>query len=71
LILVIVTRYLLGKHIRDNTSYMISFFFPYLLIPQHRWHDKARSKLGEIIHEVVRSRRSSGLTENDRPFDRE
>ncbi|XP_066383498.1 obtusifoliol 14-alpha demethylase-like [Miscanthus floridulus] len=80
LILAIANRCLLGKHIRDNmfdqvatllnelfdnTSSMISFFFPYLPIPQHRRRDKARSKLGEIIHEVVRTRRSSGLAEND------
>jgi len=81
LILVIANRCLLGKHIRenmfdqvatllnelfDNTSYLISFFFPYLPIPPHHRRDKARSKLGEIIHDVVRSRRtSSGLADNN------
>ncbi|CAD6266795.1 unnamed protein product [Miscanthus lutarioriparius] len=80
LILLITSRCLLGKHIRDNmfdqvaplfnelfdnSFYLISFFFPHLPIPPHDRRDKYRAKLGDIIHEVVRSRRSSGLSEND------
>lgn len=80
LILLIANRCLLGKQFRenmfeevstlahdifDNGFHLISLFFPYLPIPPHHRRDKARAKLGEMIHEVVRSRRSSGQAEND------
>nr|CAB3462695.1 unnamed protein product [Digitaria exilis] len=79
-ILLITNRCLLGKHIRENMFeevatlidelfknglHLIALFFPYLPIPLHRRRDKARARLGEIIHEAVRSRRSSGIAEND------
>jgi sterol 14-demethylase len=83
LILLIANRCFLGKQFRENVFdeevstlvhelfengfHLISLFFPYLPIPPHRRRDKARAMLGEIIHEVVRSRRSSaaGRAEND------
>lgn len=75
LILLIANRCLLGKQFRDNMFeevstllhelfdngfHLISLFFPYLPIPPHRRRDEARAKLGEMIHEVVRARRSPG-----------
>jgi len=84
LILLIANRCLLGKQFRENVFdeevstlvhelfengfHLISLFFPHIPIPPHRRRDKARAKLGEIIHKVVRSRRSSAAgraAEND------
>uniref|UniRef100_A0A0E0JUL1 Obtusifoliol 14-alpha demethylase n=1 Tax=Oryza punctata TaxID=4537 RepID=A0A0E0JUL1_ORYPU len=80
LILLIANRCLLGKQFResmleqvstlvhelfDNGFHLISLFLPYLPTPQHRRRDKARAMLGEMIHEAVRSRRNSGVAEDD------
>uniref|UniRef100_I1NWI2 Cytochrome P450 n=1 Tax=Oryza glaberrima TaxID=4538 RepID=I1NWI2_ORYGL len=80
LILLIANRCLLGKQfgeskleqvstllreLFDNGFHLISLFFPYLPTPQHRRRDKARTMLGEMIHEAVRSRRNSGVAEDD------
>ncbi|CAL5028030.1 unnamed protein product [Urochloa decumbens] len=80
LILLIANRCLLGKKFRDNRFeevstllhetfengfHLISLFFPYLPTPRHHRRDKARALLGEMIHDAVRSRRSSGQAEDD------
>uniref|UniRef100_A0A0E0LKB1 Cytochrome P450 n=1 Tax=Oryza punctata TaxID=4537 RepID=A0A0E0LKB1_ORYPU len=53
----------------DNGLHLISGLLPYLPIPAHRRRDRARQRLGEIITEVIRSRRNSsraaGIDEND------
>ncbi|KAI4962685.1 hypothetical protein ZWY2020_027861 [Hordeum vulgare] len=41
----------------ENSFHMINLFFPHLPIPQHRRRDEVRGRPGEILHEIVRSRR--------------
>ncbi|XP_047065115.1 obtusifoliol 14-alpha demethylase-like [Lolium rigidum] len=72
LIVVIANRFLLGNEIKDknlgevstllheifeNSFHMINFFFPHLPIQSHRRRDEARARLGEILGDIVRSRR--------------
>ncbi|XP_073365573.1 obtusifoliol 14-alpha demethylase [Aegilops tauschii subsp. strangulata] len=72
LIVLIANRCLLGNEIKgnnmeevsrllhelfENSFHMINLFFPHLPIPPHRRRDEARARLGEILHEIVRSRR--------------
>ncbi|KAF8763011.1 hypothetical protein HU200_008859 [Digitaria exilis] len=66
-ILLITNRCLLGKQIRENMFEevatlidelfknglnLIALFFPYLPIKPHRQRDRARARLGEIIHDT-------------------
>jgi sterol 14-demethylase len=67
----IANRFLLGNEIKnnlgevstllheifENSFHMINFFFPHLPIPSHRRRDEARARLGEILGDIVRSRR--------------
>jgi sterol 14-demethylase len=46
--------------IDDNGLHLLSFLFPYLPIPSHQRRDNARTKLGEIFGNIVRSRKNSG-----------
>ncbi|CAM0907794.1 unnamed protein product [Alopecurus aequalis] len=46
--------------IDDNGLHLLSFLFPYLPIPSHKRRDRARTKLGEIFGNIVRSRKTSG-----------
>ncbi|XBI87496.1 hypothetical protein VPH35_025576 [Triticum aestivum] len=72
LIVLIANRCLLGNEIKghnleevsrllhelfENSFHMINLFFPHLPIPPHRRRDEARARLGEMLHEIVRSRR--------------
>ncbi|KAE8792444.1 Obtusifoliol 14-alpha demethylase [Hordeum vulgare] len=72
LMVLIANRCLLGNEIKgknlqevsrllhelfENSFHMINLFFPHLPIPQHRRRGEARGRLGEILHEIVRSRR--------------
>ncbi|KAI4968851.1 hypothetical protein ZWY2020_046181 [Hordeum vulgare] len=72
LIVLIANRCLLGNEIKgknlqevsrllhelfENSFHMINLFFPHLPIPQHRRRDEVRGRPGEILHEIVRSRR--------------
>ncbi|KAM0911076.1 hypothetical protein ACQ4PT_013733 [Festuca glaucescens] len=45
--------------IDHNGLHLFSFFFPYLPIPSHKQRDKARTKLGEMFGNIVRSRKNS------------
>ncbi|XP_044973638.1 obtusifoliol 14-alpha demethylase-like [Hordeum vulgare subsp. vulgare] len=79
-VMLIASRCLLGKEVRDkmfqevtklfhdlfeNGTQLTTLFFPNIPIPANRRRDKARAKLGEIFHEIVRSRRISGQVEDD------
>jgi sterol 14-demethylase len=78
--MMIAARCLLGKEVREkmfdevsmllhdlfeNGTHLIALLFPYLPIPAHQRRDKARIKLGEIFHEIVRSRKLSQRVEHD------
>ncbi|XP_062188728.1 obtusifoliol 14-alpha demethylase-like [Phragmites australis] len=44
---------------------LITILLPHLPIPAHRRRDAARARLGGIFFEIVRSRKSGRVTEND------
>ncbi|KAI4968162.1 hypothetical protein ZWY2020_005274 [Hordeum vulgare] len=73
-LMLMACRCLLGEEIREKMLdevctllhdlgedgfHLISFFLPYLPTPSHKRRDRARAKLGEIFHGMVRSRKSS------------
>ncbi|KAF7069901.1 hypothetical protein CFC21_075474 [Triticum aestivum] len=80
LLMLISSRCLLGKEVRenmfdevytlfheieDNGVTLISFLFPYLPTPANRKRDKARIRLTQILSDVVDSRKNSGRVEDD------
>ena len=72
-LLLIASRCLLGKEVRDHMHdevssllreligglHLVSLFFPYLPTPAHRRRDRARARLEEIFSRIARLRRSS------------
>jgi sterol 14alpha-demethylase len=72
-LLLIASRCLLGKEVRDHMHdevssllreligglHLVSLFFPYLPTPAHRRRDRARARLEEIFSGIARLRRSS------------
>ncbi|CAM0878336.1 unnamed protein product [Alopecurus aequalis] len=86
LIVLIANRFLLGNEIKDNnlgevstllheifenSFHMINFFFPHLPIQSHRRRDEARARLGEILGDIVRSRRRISSTRDSDDNDEE
>ncbi|CAL9120477.1 unnamed protein product [Musa acuminata var. zebrina] len=79
LIILTASRCLLGREVRDklfddvsalfhdldNGMRPISVIFPYLPIPAHRRRDRARARIAEIFSTIIRSRKSSGKSEDD------
>ncbi|XP_048574335.1 obtusifoliol 14-alpha demethylase-like [Triticum urartu] len=79
LLMLISSRCLLGKEVRENmfdevhalfheiesSMTLISFLFPYLPTPVNRRRDRARIRLTQILSDVVESRKSSGRVEQD------
>ncbi|XP_072954884.1 obtusifoliol 14-alpha demethylase [Typha angustifolia] len=79
LIILTASRCLLGREVRDklfddvsalfhdldNGMQPISVIFPYLPIPAHRRRDKARARIAEIFSTIIKSRKSSGQSEED------
>ncbi|CAL4893601.1 unnamed protein product [Urochloa decumbens] len=79
LLMLISSRCLLGKEVRDkmfdeihtlfheldNGMHISSVLFPYAPTPVNRRRDRAHSKLSQIFAEIVRSRRSSNQVEKD------
>ncbi|GJN25320.1 hypothetical protein PR202_gb13135 [Eleusine coracana subsp. coracana] len=80
LLMLISGRCLLGKEVRekmfeevfmlfyeltDNGMRLSSVLFPYAPLPANRRRDTVRAKLSAIFTEIVRSRKSSGRTEDD------
>ncbi|XP_048527481.1 obtusifoliol 14-alpha demethylase-like isoform X3 [Triticum urartu] len=80
LLMLISSRCLLGKEVRenmfdevytlfheieDNGVTLISFLFPYLPSPANRQRDRARIRLTQILSDVVNSRKNSGRVEED------
>lgn len=72
LIMLIVNRFLVGNEIKgrklrevstllhelfENSFHVINLFFPHLPIPSHRRRDKTRARLGEMLQDIVRSRK--------------
>uniref|UniRef100_A0ACD5WL50 Uncharacterized protein n=3 Tax=Avena sativa TaxID=4498 RepID=A0ACD5WL50_AVESA len=79
-LMLIAARCLLGKEVRENMfsevsallhdlfengAQLITLLCPYLPIPSHQRRDEARTKLGKIFHEIVKSRKISGQIEDD------
>ncbi|PKU74487.1 obtusifoliol 14-alpha demethylase [Dendrobium catenatum] len=79
LIILTASRCLLGREVRDklfddvsalfhdldNGMRPISVIFPYLPIPAHRQRDRARFRISEIFATIIKSRKCSGITEDD------
>ncbi|RRT67448.1 hypothetical protein B296_00024628, partial [Ensete ventricosum] len=79
LIILTASRCLLGREVRDklfddvsalfhdldNGMRPISVIFPYLPIPAHRRRDRARARIAEIFSTIIKSRKSSGKSEDD------
>ncbi|KAL6610227.1 hypothetical protein ACP70R_040196 [Stipagrostis hirtigluma subsp. patula] len=79
LLMLISSRCLLGKEVRDkmfddihmlfheldNGMRLLSVLFPYAPTPANRRRDRAHAKLSEIFTEIVSSRRSSNQAEKD------
>ncbi|XP_006648586.1 obtusifoliol 14-alpha demethylase-like [Oryza brachyantha] len=79
LLMLIASRCLLGKEVRENMFdevssllheligglHLVSMFFPYLPTPAHRRRDRARARLEEIFSEIAGARRGSGRVEDD------
>ncbi|KAH0466936.1 hypothetical protein IEQ34_004174 [Dendrobium chrysotoxum] len=79
LIILTASRCLLGREVRDklfddvsalfhdldNGMRPISVIFPYLPIPAHRQRDRARFRIAEIFATIIKSRKCSGITEDD------
>uniref|UniRef100_A0A0D9VFF9 Obtusifoliol 14-alpha demethylase n=1 Tax=Leersia perrieri TaxID=77586 RepID=A0A0D9VFF9_9ORYZ len=79
MLMLIASRCLLGKEVRENmfdevssllgellgNTYLVSIFLPYLPTPAHRRRDRARERLHEIFSQIVRARKSSGRVEDD------
>ncbi|KAF0935573.1 hypothetical protein E2562_034756 [Oryza meyeriana var. granulata] len=79
LLMLIASRCLLGKEVRENMFdevssllheligglQLISMFFPYLPTPAHRRRDRARARLEEIFSQIATARKSSGRVEED------
>ncbi|CAO2178622.1 unnamed protein product [Urochloa humidicola] len=79
LLMLISSRCLLGKEVRDkmfgevhmlfrelyNGMHLTSVLFPYAPFPANRRRDRARTKLSKILIEIVRSRRTSSQVERD------
>lgn len=78
LLMLISSRCLLGKEVRENmfdevntlfreigNVTFISFLFPYLRTPANRRRDRAHIRLTEILSDVVKSRKISGIVEDD------
>ncbi|XP_020173659.1 obtusifoliol 14-alpha demethylase-like [Aegilops tauschii subsp. strangulata] len=80
LLMLISSRCLLGKEVRenmfdevfrlfheieDNGVTLISFLFPYLPTSANRQRDRARIRLTQILSDVVECRKSSGTVEED------
>uniref|UniRef100_A0A0D9VFF7 Obtusifoliol 14-alpha demethylase n=1 Tax=Leersia perrieri TaxID=77586 RepID=A0A0D9VFF7_9ORYZ len=79
LLMLIASRCLLGKEVRENMYdevaslfhdlmgglHLISMFFPYLPTPGHRRRDRARDRLDEIFSRIVKARKVSGRVEDD------
>uniref|UniRef100_A0A8R7P921 Obtusifoliol 14-alpha demethylase n=1 Tax=Triticum urartu TaxID=4572 RepID=A0A8R7P921_TRIUA len=72
LIMLMVNRFLLGNEIKDgklkevskllhelfeNSFHVVNLFFPHLPIPSNRRRDETRARLGEILQDIIRSRR--------------
>lgn len=78
-LLLIVSRCLLGKEVRDHMHdevssllreliggmHLVSLFLPYLPTPGHRRRDRARARLEEIFSGIARLRRSSSTGGED------
>jgi len=78
-LLLIASRCLLGKEVRDHMHgevsslfhdligglHLVSMFLPHLPTPAHRRRDRARARLGEILTGIARSRKSSGRAGDD------
>lgn len=79
IILLITSRCLLGREVRENLfndvatlfrdlcngMQPVSVIFPYLPIPAHRRRDRARARLGEMFSTIIKSRKASGQSEED------
>ncbi|XP_037438147.1 obtusifoliol 14-alpha demethylase-like [Triticum dicoccoides] len=79
LLMLISSRCLLGKEVRENmfdevhtlfheiesSMTLMSFLFPYLPTPVNRQRDRARIRLTQILSDVVESRKSYGRVEED------
>ncbi|CAO2147146.1 unnamed protein product [Urochloa humidicola] len=79
IILLITSRCLLGREVRENLfndvatlfhdlcngMQPVSVIFPYLPIPAHRRRDRARARLGEMFSAIIKSRKASGQSEED------
>ncbi|XP_066354878.1 obtusifoliol 14-alpha demethylase-like [Miscanthus floridulus] len=79
LLMLISSRCLLGREIRENMfdevhtlfrelnggMSLASVLFPYAPTPTNRRRDRARAKLSKLFTEVMRSRKSSNRTEGD------
>ncbi|XP_048497200.1 obtusifoliol 14-alpha demethylase-like [Beta vulgaris subsp. vulgaris] len=79
LVLIIASRCFIGQEVRDslvdnidtllndiNSVWIpITMIFPYLPVPIHRRRDKARKKLGDLLSNIMKSRKSFGRFEND------
>ncbi|CAD6267611.1 unnamed protein product [Miscanthus lutarioriparius] len=79
LLMLISSRCLLGREIRENMfdevhtlfrelnggMSLASVLFPYAPTPTNRRRDRARAKLSKLFTEIVRSRKSSNRTEGD------
>ncbi|CAM0908397.1 unnamed protein product [Alopecurus aequalis] len=79
LLMLISSRCLLGKEVRENkfdevnTLFnelgnglnLIASLYPYLPTPANRQRDRARIRLSEILSDVVESRKRSGVVEED------
>lgn len=79
LIILTASRCLLGREVRDklfddvsalfhdldNGMRPISVIFPYLPTPAHRQRDRARLRISEIFATIIKSRRCSGVAEDD------
>ncbi|CAL5092174.1 unnamed protein product [Urochloa decumbens] len=78
-VLLIASRCLLGKEVRDHMHdevssllhelvsglHLTSMFFPYLPTPAHRRRDQARARFEEIFSKIARVRKSSGHIGDD------
>ncbi|CAL5077448.1 unnamed protein product [Urochloa decumbens] len=78
-LLLIASRCLLGKEVRDHMHdevssllhelvsglHLTSMFFPYLPTPAHRRRDQARARFEEIFYKIARARTSSGHVGDD------
>ncbi|XP_020591390.1 obtusifoliol 14-alpha demethylase [Phalaenopsis equestris] len=79
LIILTASRCLLGREVRDklfddvsalfhdldNGMQPISVIFPYLPIPAHHRRDRARLRISEIFESIIKSRKCSGIAEDD------